>query len=105
MTAKDFILALPEKVNASAIEGMNTVFHFDVEGDGGGQYTVQLVDGAMTATEGLEGTASCSVKTKADTFIALVTGKQNPMTAFMMGKIKASNPGELLKYSKIFGLM
>jgi putative sterol carrier protein len=105
MTAKDFILGLPEKVNADAVEGMSTTFHFDVEGDGGGQYTVQLVDGKMTATEGIEGTAVCSVKTKSETFVALVTGQQNPMTAFMMGKIKVSNPGELLKYSKIFGLM
>ena len=105
MTAKDFILSLPEKVNSDAVAGQNTSFYFDVDGDGGGQYTVNLVDGKLTVQEGQVGEVVCKVSTKAETFLALVTGQQNPMTAFMMGKIKVSNPGELLKYSKVFGIM
>ena len=37
MTSTEFIHALPSKVNPDAITVMETVFHFDVEGVGGGQ--------------------------------------------------------------------
>jgi putative sterol carrier protein len=105
MTALSFIQSLKEKINPDAIAGHNTSFHFDISGDGGGQKTVNIVDGKLDVLDGLVGDAKCSVSVKAETLLKLVTGQENPMMAFMMGKIKVSNPGELMKYSKIFGLM
>lgn len=105
MNALDFIQSLPSKVNTDAIAGHNTVFHFDIEGDEKGQKTVQVVDGNLTVLDGLVGNAECVVKVKGETLMKIVTGEENAMMAFMMGKIKVSNPGELMKYSKIFGLM
>ena len=37
METFDFLMNLPNKVNALALEVMNTCFHFDLEGEGGGQ--------------------------------------------------------------------
>lgn len=105
MTAREFILNLPNRVNPAAIEGMETLFHFDLEGPEGGQFTVTIRDGACTAAETLEGEAKCSVKAPADTFMEVVTGKTNAMMAIMMGKVKITNQGEMLKYAKIFGLL
>ena len=105
MNALDFIQSMGAKVNPDAIAGHNTVFHFDIEGDGGGQKTVQIVDGKLEVLDGLVGESKCSVKVKGDTLMKIVNGEENPMTAFMFGKIKVSNPGELMKYSKIFGMM
>ena len=101
--AKEFLFALPQKANPDALEGLNTLFHFDVTDSG--QYTVQLADGKLSVSEGLQGDPSCTVKTSAESFSKLVSGDLNPMMAMMTGKLKISNPGEMLKYAKIFGLM
>lgn len=104
-TAKDFIANLPSKVNKAALEGQETVFHFDLSGENGGQYTLSLKDGELNYHEGLEGDAKCTVKASDENFLKLVTGKLNPMVAIMTGKVKISNQGEMLKYAKLFGLM
>lgn len=101
--AKEFLFSLPEKANPDALEGLSTNFHFDVEGSG--QYTVQLTDGKLEVSEGLSGDPSCTVKTSAESFSKLVSRDLNPMMAMMTGKLKISNPGEMLKYAKLFGLM
>jgi putative sterol carrier protein len=101
--AKEFLNALPAKVNPAAIEGLSSLFHFDIADSG--QYTVQLVDGKLEVTEGLNGEPSCSVKATQETLGKLISGDLNPMMAMMTGKLKISNPGEMLKYAKIFGLM
>jgi putative sterol carrier protein len=105
MNALDFIQSLSTKVNKDAIAGHNTVFHFDISGDNGGQKTVKVVDGNLEVLDGLVGEAKCAVTVKGDTLLKIVKGEENAMMAFMMGKIKVSNPGELMKYSKIFGIM
>ncbi|MBL7803453.1 MAG: SCP2 sterol-binding domain-containing protein [Saprospiraceae bacterium] len=103
MDAKEFLFSLPQKANPDALEGLNTLFHFEVADSG--NYTVRLADGKLSVSEGLEGDASCVVKTSAESFSKLVSGDLNPMMAMMTGKLKISNPGEMLKYAKIFGLM
>ncbi len=103
MDVKEFLFNLPNKVNADAVEGMSTVFHFDMAD--AGQYTVQLDNGKMNVSEGLSGEAACKVSASADTLGKLLSRDLNPMMAMMTGKLKISNPGEMLKYAKIFGLM
>ena len=105
MKALELIQSLKDKINPDAIVGHNTDFHFDISGDGGGQKTVKITDGKLDIQDGLIGEPKCAVSVKSETFVKLMTGQENPMMAFMMGKIKVSNPGELMKYSKIFGLM
>ncbi|MBU6343292.1 MAG: SCP2 sterol-binding domain-containing protein [Bacteroidetes bacterium] len=103
MDAKSYLLSLPEKVKPEVIEGLNTIFHFDVADSG--EYTIRIDDGVMRALEGYEGEPNCKVTTSADNFSKLLSGELNPMMAMMTGKLKISNPGEMLKYAKMFGLM
>ena len=98
-------MGLPEKVQTEALEGLETTFHFDIEGDGGGQVTVQVKDGACTAAEGLSGDPSCVVAAQEDNLMNVLKGKVNPLMAVLTGKLKISNQKEMLKYAKIFGLM
>ncbi|MCB0623555.1 MAG: SCP2 sterol-binding domain-containing protein, partial [Saprospiraceae bacterium] len=85
--------------------GVQTVFHFDLDGPGGGQFTLQVDDGKAEVLEGLQGTPRCTVSGKDEDVMALVDGNVNPLMAILSGKIKISDPGELLKYAKVFGLM
>ena len=98
-------MGLPEKVKPEALEGLQTIFHFDIDGEGGGQVTVKVEDGACIAEEGLQGEAKCVVKAKEDNLMNVLRGKINPLMALLTGKLKISNQGEMLKYAKIFGLM
>lgn len=100
---KKFLFDLPAKANPDVLEGQSALFHFDV--DDAGQFTVRLSGGKLEVSEGLHGEPSCKVTTSAKAFSDLVTGALNPMMAMMTGKIKISNPGEMLKYAKMFGLM
>lgn len=100
---KQFLFDLPAKANPDALEGQNSLFHFDVSD--AGQFTVNLTDGKLTVSEGFSGEPTCKVTTSAQHFSDLISGKLNPMMAMMTGKLKISNPGEMLKYAKMFGLM
>jgi putative sterol carrier protein len=105
MNAKEFLLSLPTRISPDVIEGMTANFHFDITGDSASQYTVAIGDGKVDVQPGLNGDASCKVTATADTLSGLLSKKLNPMTAVMMGKIKISNLGEMMKYAKILGLM
>ncbi len=100
---KKFLFDLPQKASPEALEGLSTIFHFDIADSG--QYTVQVNDGKLSVREGFEGEPNCKVSTSAESFGKLLSGDLNPMMAMMTGKLKISNPGEMLKYAKMFGLM
>ena len=105
MTAAEFIKNIPNRVSKDAIANDNARFHFDMNGEGGGQYTLVIDNGDVRVDEGLHGDADCKVSGKAKTLAAIAEGKENPMMAFMMGKVKATNQGMLLKYAGKLGLM
>lgn len=105
MTSRDFIYRLPSKVSPQAIEGHHTIFHFDLDGEGGGQYTVAIQNNTVSVQDGLHGEPSCVVKASNENFMKLVQGDLNPMMAVLTGKVRISNQGEMLRYAKIFGLM
>lgn len=105
MTTREMLYGLPAKVNPAAIEGLETLFHFDIDGPEGGQFTIAVSDGKVNVTDGLTGDPKCVVKSSDKNFVNLISGELNPMMAVLTGKVKISNQGEMLKYAKIFGLM
>jgi putative sterol carrier protein len=104
MTAQEFLAGLPAKINPESLKGVETTFHFNLD-SGALQKTLRVVDGKLEMLDGLVGEAKCAVSTKSETLMKLVKGEENPMMAVMMGKIKLSNPGEMMKYAKLFGIM
>jgi len=100
---REYLFALPQKTDPFQLEGYNTNFHFEV--DGSGHFTVQVDDGRMEVLEGLSGVPVCRVVTSAESFSAIIKKDLNPMVALMSGKLKISNPGELMRFAGIFGLV
>ncbi len=105
MTSRDFIYKLPSKISQEAIEGHETIFHFDLEGENGGQYTVRVADNQVNVSDGLSGEPACTIRANEENFMKLITGDLNPMMAILTGKVKISNQAEMLRYARIFGLM
>jgi putative sterol carrier protein len=104
-SAKDFITTLPQSVPQEYLEEVDTNFHFDIEGEGGGQFSVIVKDNNIEVLEHFEGEPNCVIKAKEENFIKLLRGELNPMMAVFSGKLKVSDTGEVMKYAKIFGLM
>ena len=105
MNAKEFLSSLPAKVPVEAIQGVETLFHFDISGEGGTQATIAIKDGEVKFEEGLQGEPKCVVNASQENLEKLLSGSLNPMMAIMTGKVKISNTGEMMKYAKLFGLM
>lgn len=105
MNTQEFLDKIKDKVNPDALVGVTTSFHFDIEGEKGGQYTLNINNGEIDLQKGLNGEAKCAVKSTDTNLLALVKGELNPMMAVMTGKVKITNPGELMKYAKLLGLM
>ncbi|MEO7176494.1 MAG: SCP2 sterol-binding domain-containing protein [Saprospiraceae bacterium] len=104
-TAAEFIQELPSKINPAAVEGLETCFHFDIAGEDGGEFTLNLANNELTVSPGFIGEPKCTVKASSENLMKVIKGETNPLMAIMMGKLKISNQGEMLKYAKIFGLM
>lgn len=106
MTAKEFILGFPDRINPESLEGKgDTRFHFKISGDGGGEFTAEINGGEFSVVEGLEGEAKCVITTSNKVLMDIINREQNPMTAVMFGKLKISNLNEMTKFAKPLGLM
>ncbi len=102
-TARDIVLSLKERFRPEKAEpGYETVFHLDISGDRGGQFTVRIADGSINIEEGLHGEAKCTVSTKDETYEDTEWGRTNAQMAVMFGKIKVSDLGEILDFVPLF---
>jgi putative sterol carrier protein len=101
-TAKEIILALPERFKADSSTGDSGTFHFNIDGDNGGQFTVTVADGQCAVTEGMQGDADCVISAVDTDFEDAELGRVNKQMAVMMGKIKISNLGAMLKFLSMF---
>ena len=105
MKAIEFLKELPNRVEPEAIEGDNTNFHFSLSGEGGGDVTLLIDDGKISAHDGLIGDPKCVVEAKASDLMKVFKKEINPMMALLTGKLSISSKGEMMKYASKFGLM
>ena len=84
-SAAEFFQDLRARADGSRAADLNASYRFDIEG--AGRWHVDVRGGAVTVTESQE-PADCVVKTDEQTFLGVVESKQNPMGAFMTGKIR-----------------
>ena len=95
----DFFDGLPAR-SAGKTSGMNNRYVFAI--DGAGTWTVAVNDAGVTVTEGDEG-GDCTMEASAETFSRIVSGEQNPTTAYMTGKLKIKGDmGAAMKLQKLF---
>ena len=101
-TAIDIIKSLETRFITSKAPEIEIVYHFELEGENGGNFTVIVTETTCKISEGLNGTPKCVIKAKASDYEDLELGRSNPQMALMMGKIKVSNIGSMLKFIEMF---
>jgi putative sterol carrier protein len=100
MSAREFFETLESRVDASKTAGMNNSYLFDI--DGAGKWKVDVQDGNVNVSEG-EGDADVTISTSEDTFEKMVSGEQNPTSAYMTGKLKVKGDmAAAMKLQKLF---
>ena len=102
MTAREIVLALPSRLKAEEAAGQSGNFQFVLEGETGGEFTAIVADGVCTVQEGLHGEADCVISSLATDFEDAELGRVNRQMAVMMGKIKITNLGAMLKFIGMF---
>ena len=104
-TAKELLKSVEGQFDPAKVPGANTVFHFLLSGEKGGDFTVVVKDDKCTITEGLTGEPKCTIRSTDEVFENIMTGKMNPTMAVMGGKLRISDIGEMMKFAKPFGLI
>jgi len=85
-------------------QSVNSVYEFNITGDNGGVWTVDLTRNPGTVQAGSFGNAKCTVTCAAGDFMNIVSGKMNPQMAFMSGKLKIKGDmGLAMKLQKVIG--
>ena len=99
-SVQEFFEGLPGRVDPERIAGMNNTYLFEIEG--AGTWRIAVADGAIEVTEG-GGDADCTFSASEENFEKIVSGEQNPTTAYMTGKLKIKGDmGAAMKLQKIF---
>jgi putative sterol carrier protein len=101
MTAREFFEALPNRANGTQTDGLDASYVFEI--DGGGTWTVKVENGKVAVTEGDEG-GDCTISTSEEVFERIVDGSQNPLTAYMTGKLKVrGDVGAAMRLKSVLG--
>lgn len=96
---------MPKRFDASKAGDMNASVLFDLSGDDGGKWAVQIADGKCDVVEGGVESPTASVMMDASDYAAMTSGKLNPMMAFMSGKIKVDGDlNAVMKVQQLFGM-
>ena len=102
-SARDLLLALPGRFKSDkAKPGLYRLFHFDLNGTGGGQFTVHVQTQGVEVEDGLRGQPNCHVEANAMDYANLEMGKMDPQTALISGKVKVSDLGEMMAFTPLF---
>jgi len=105
-SANEAFALIGERFDAGQAAGVKGSIMFDLSGDGGGQWLIDIADGAYSVKEGGADAPTTTLIMSTDDFLGLVNGDVNAMAAFMQGKIKLQGDmGLAMKFQTIFGIV
>jgi putative sterol carrier protein len=95
---------MPERLNSGAAATADAVINWEIANPGGepDRYTVRVQGGNCTVEPGHDPSPRVSLQLDAVTFLRLVTGNLNPVTAFMAGQITIT--GDLMFAASVTAL-
>ncbi len=86
---------MPEQFVADAAAGLDLVFQFRLDGDGGGAWYATIADQACTVSEGEHDSPTTTILMGAADFVGMIEGKLDAMNLYTTGKLKIE--GDLMK--------
>jgi putative sterol carrier protein len=103
-TPGEYFEKLGGKLTAEKAAALGAIFQFNVEGDNGGIWVVDLTKQADFISEGDSDTSECTITMSETDFMDLVEGRLAGPQAFMLGKLKIDgNMGLAMKLGSVLG--
>ncbi len=99
---ESLMTSLPTRHRPEKTEGWAARFHFKFKGANTPDWTVIIAGTTCQVAPGLDGQPDCVVNTSADVYLGIEKGTQDPQMAFLMGKVKVSNLGQMQRFMKAF---
>jgi putative sterol carrier protein len=82
---------------------VNAIYAFKITGDGGGEWTVDLMKNPPTCVRGDNGTAQCTVEVSHDDFKTMLSDPNAGMQLYFQGKLRVSgDPMLAMKLQQLF---
>lgn len=91
MTAKQILeTEIPNLLTSKPelAKDINAIIHFNITGDQGGTWTMDLTKSADWVTEGAQGTPKMTISVSGDDFVKIRSKQLNAQMAAMQGKLK-----------------
>jgi len=105
MSVADIFNNMSSNFNAEKAGDLKANVVFDLTGEGGGAWTVDVADGKANVTEGATPNPTATIRMSAQDYQDMTSGKLNPMMAFMSGKIKVEGDlNTVMKFQTLFGM-
>jgi putative sterol carrier protein len=102
-SAREFFDDLSRRTadGSARTRGLRATYRFDIEE--AGSWRVEVDDGAVSVSES-DAAADCVIAVPEDLFLRIVSGRQSPMGAFLMGKIRVEGDTALaMRLKDLFG--
>ena len=87
-TARQLVESMPKYFKPEKAEGVSAVIQYHLSGEGGGSWVIRIENGTCTVEEGTAENSHLTLRMDAEDYVDLITGKLDPMTAFMTGKLQ-----------------
>mgnify|MGYP002642394321 CR=1 FL=1 len=94
--------AMIEKFDVQAAEGLDSVFQWEIVGDGGGVWHIKVADGNAELSEGRHDSPTVSQICSTELFLSMVNLEVDGMQAFMSGQLKLT--GDMMAAQKIMAV-
>ena len=94
--------SLPGRYKAGQAPPGGAMVQFTIQGADRPQWTVKASAEGCQVLEGHQGSPDCVVEMDQATYVGLETGRIDPQSAFMTGKIKVSNLSIMMQYTALF---
>jgi len=103
MTVNEVFEGLSTRFNPSAAAGLTSTLQWHITDEEPGVWAFEIVDGmGRLIPNGVE-KPDTTFTTNAETWVAIAEGRQDPMRAFMTGKLKVAGDMMLaMKVSELF---
>lgn len=76
------------KADPAKAKAVNAIYQFDITGEEGGTWTVDLTQPDVVSGAG--GKAQCTITMSSKDFVDIISEKLNPQMAFLQGRLKVA---------------
>ncbi len=100
----EFFAAKADQIASGAanLDGFNALYQFNLSGDDGGNWVIELTDETREVRTGEDDNAQCVINMSSGDFMSMIDGSLNPQMAFMTGRLRVKGDmGLALKLQSI----